>query len=128
MTYSFDDGNTYQISNTISGLVSGNYLVKVKNADGIISDVTTVIINQPLSIPQTPSLNIIQPTCPTITGTITVSSPASGVEYSFDGGTTYQVSNVKTGIAAGTYTIVIKNNSGCTSSVNATISIVDCRD
>lgn len=128
ITYSFDDGVTFQASNTMSGLASGTYLVKVKNAAGSISNATTVIINQPVSIPQTAVLNITQPSCTTSTGSITVSSPATNVEYSFDGGTTYQISNVKTGVAAGTYTVMVKNSNGCTSSVNATINTVDCRD
>ncbi|KFE97272.1 PKD domain-containing protein [Chryseobacterium luteum] len=128
VTYSFDNGVTFQASNTMSGLVSGTYLVKVKNSAGVISNAASVIINQALSIPQTPILNITQPSCTTNTGTISVSSPATGVEYSFDGGATYQISNIKTGVAAGTYTVMVKNSNGCTSSVNAIINTVDCRD
>lgn len=128
VTYSFDDGATFQSSNIRSGLSPGTYLVKVKNLAGSVSSATSVVINQAPSIPTNPVLDIVQPSCSTTTGTITVTSPASDTQYSFDGGLTYQTSNVKSALASGSYTIVVKNNAGCTSSVTATITQADCRD
>ncbi|MBM7418085.1 MULTISPECIES: PKD domain-containing protein [Chryseobacterium] len=128
VTYSFDNGVSFQASNTLSGLAAGTYVVKVKNQAGSISDAVSVVINPALSVPQDPVLNITQPACGTGTGSITVTSPSTDVQYSFDGGITYQTSNVKAGIAPGTYTIVVKNSSGCTSTATATIAQPDCRD
>lgn len=54
-------------------------------------------------------------------GSITINC-ATGVQYSFDSGTTWQTSNVQTGLAAGTYTVVSKNAAGCT--VSSTVSLV----
>ncbi|REC79208.1 hypothetical protein DRF60_07935 [Chryseobacterium elymi] len=128
VTYSFDNGNTFQISNTISGLSSGNYQVKVKNQQGTVSQATNVTINSAPAVPMIPVITITQPTCTVSTGGITVTSPALGMEYSFDGGVTYQTSNTKNGLQAGTYQIMIKNSDGCTSVTSATINAVDCRD
>ncbi|VXC38384.1 MULTISPECIES: PKD domain-containing protein [Chryseobacterium] len=128
VTYSFDNGVSFQASNTLSGLAAGTYLIKVKNQAGSISDAVSVVINSALNIPQNPVLNIAQPACGTTTGSITVTSPSTDVQYSFDGGITYQTSNVKAGTAPGTYTIVVKNSSGCTSTATATIAQSDCRD
>jgi gliding motility-associated-like protein len=49
-------------------------------------------------------------------GTITVTAAGgTGTKtYSKDGGTTYQASNVFTGLAAGTYSIVVKDANNCT--------------
>ncbi|MGA0560299.1 DUF6923 family protein [Larkinella sp. VNQ87] len=66
----------------------------------------------------TPSASVTsQPICNQPTGTITVTSPLTGVTYSFDGGLTFQASNVKSGLAAGTnYNIVVKDDiTGCLS-------------
>ncbi|MCI3938800.1 PKD domain-containing protein [Chryseobacterium aahli] len=128
VTYSFDNGVTFQSTNSVSGLISGTYLVRVKNMQGAVSDATSVTINPGLAVLNTPVLTIVQPACPVNTGSITITSPATGVEYSFDGGVTYQASNIKVGLAAGTYTIMVKNTNGCTSSASAVINSVDCRE
>jgi hypothetical protein len=128
VTYSFDDGATFQSSNIKSGLSAGTYLVKVKKLAGSVSSAISVAINQAPSIPANPVLNIVQPSCSTTTGTITVTSPTLDVQYSFDGGLTYQTSNVKSALVPGNYTIAVKNNAGCTSTVTATITQADCKD
>ena len=53
---------------------------------------------------------VTQPTCGgTLTGTIVVNATGvSTLEYSIDGGTTYQASNTFTGLAAGNYDIVVR--------------------
>lgn len=128
VTYSFDNGANFQTSNTISGLLSGSYLVKVKDLAGSVSAATSVTINQALSVPENPVLSIAQPSCTAATGTITITSPSTDVTYSFDGGLTYQSSNVKSSLTPGNYTIVVKNNVGCTSTATANITQPDCRD
>jgi Concanavalin A-like lectin/glucanases superfamily/Secretion system C-terminal sorting domain/HYR domain len=60
----------------------------------------------------------VQPTCTVSTGSITVTAQTD-VQYSFDGGTTYQASNTKSGLAAGTYNVKVKNLFGCESAVTA---------
>ena len=125
VTYSFDNGNTYQISNTISGLVSGNYLVKVKNAQGAISNAVSTIINP--AFPTEILLSTTQSSCTSNTGSITITSPSSGVEYSFDGGVTYQSSNVKNNLAAGVYQIAVKN-SECVLTKTVVLCDADCKD
>ncbi|MEN9610854.1 MAG: hypothetical protein RLZZ628_1668 [Bacteroidota bacterium] len=65
-----------------------------------------------------PAVTTVQPTCAVPTGSITVTAQ-TGVQYSFDGGTTYQASNVKTGLAAGPYSVKVKNLFGCESNATA---------
>lgn len=65
----------------------------------------------------TPVTEITQPTCSTSTGVINVTVQSLTDTYSFDDGANYQASNVKSGLVAGTYKIIIKNIKNCISSV-----------
>lgn len=125
VTYSFDNGVTFQPTNSISGLVSGTYLVKVKNTQGAISNAASAVINP--AFPTEISLNTTQSSCTSNTGSITITSPSSGVEYSFDGGITYQPSNAKNNLAAGVYQIVVKNNE-CVLTKTVVLCDADCKD
>ncbi len=106
------DGTTYQASNTFNGLASGNYTLYVRNtADNTCvtpsgSSITINAIPTPPVVPTTAS--VVQPTCGTPTGSITITTQ-TGVEYSLNG-TTYQTSNTFTGLAPGTsYTLYVRN-------------------
>lgn len=66
-------------------------------------------------VPSTPVLDIIQAVCYGSTGTITVTIQDPNDTYSFDGGATFQVSNVRSLLAPGQYAVIIKNDSGCMS-------------
>ena len=94
--FSIDNGITWQASGTFTGLGTGNYLVKIKNAN-----------DTGISTSQTVSL--IAPTAPTVTGDfflspsdcnlsngsirIDATTAAGGLLYSKDGGVTWQSSN-----------------------------------
>jgi gliding motility-associated-like protein len=62
--------------------------------------------------------------CGQTTGTITVNASGgiSPYNYSINGGNTYQSSNVFSGLAAGPYTIRIKDAANCTADINVTIN------
>ena len=125
VTYSFDNGATYQASATSSALTAGTtYQVKVKdNASNCVSVATPSVINDTLSVPSAPTVSITQPTCNVTTGSITVNTPPSGVTYSFDNGTTYQASNIKSSLAASTtYQVIVKDDvSLCVSTATSTV-------
>lgn len=69
----------------------------------------------------TPATTITLPDCKTSTGTITVAVQSASDEYSFDGGSTYQSSNIKSGLIHGSYNVIIRNVTGCTSSATTCI-------
>ena len=66
-------------------------------------------------VPSTPVLVIQQPVCQGTAGTITATVQNPTDTYSFDGGTTFQASNIKTLLSPGAYSVIIKNDLGCTS-------------
>jgi len=122
--YSFDNGLTWINSNTSTNLTPGTYRVKIKNAAGCQSPDTIVTINPPADIPVTPLISVIQPTCSQPKGTITISTISD--QYSFDNGTSWETTNTRTGLAAGSYTVKIRNTAGCESEgIEAVINAIN---
>lgn len=110
-TFSWNTGATTQI---INSLCVGTYTVTVTDANGCIR-VSSSTITQPPAI--TGGVTNVNPLCNGASnGQITVTGASGGtgaLTYSIDGGA-FQVSNVFTGLAAGTHTIIIKDANGCT--------------
>ena len=111
-TYSYDDGLTYVFSNTKTDLSPGIYFIKIKNLSGCISDAATVTISTLSALPA-PTYEATQPNCTNLTGALTIKTIAD--YYSFDNGITFETSNTKSNLSAGTYNLMIKYNSGCIS-------------
>ena len=124
--YSINGGTTYQGSGTFTNLAGGAYSVVVKDANNCTS--TPQTINLTLVNTMTISVAKTDGNC-NAGGTITITAAGGGTppyEYSINGGTTYQSSNVFTGLAAGTYTVIARNiASGCTASQSVTITFTN---
>ncbi|MBU3678816.1 MAG: hypothetical protein FGM32_04315, partial [Candidatus Kapabacteria bacterium] len=129
LQYSKDDGTSYQTSNVFTGLSAGTYGIKVKDANNCVAS-TNVTISEPTvvtlsSASTNKSNNGYDVSCfGNNDGSITVT--ASGgtgtLQYSKDNGSNYQLSNVFTGLVAGTYSIKVKDNNNCTATTSATIT------
>ncbi|MDR6301924.1 hypothetical protein [Mesonia maritima] len=126
LEYSIDGGNNYSSATTYNDLPAGDYDVIVKNADGCESGVINVTIDPAPAAPADPTVAEFQPECGETTGSIEITAPtgSSGLEYSIDGGNTYQTNPLFTDVAPGTYDVVVKDtSSGCESNtVSATIN------
>ncbi|WP_281238185.1 T9SS type A sorting domain-containing protein [Flavobacterium praedii] len=120
-TYS-KDGITFVQSNVFDNLVAGTYSTYVKDAKGCINQNSTVIT--PLV-----SLNA------TITktdvrckgnnnGSITVNATGGQAPYTYsiDNGFTFVSSTIFTDLSTGTYSMIVKDDLNCTTSVTTTIS------
>ncbi len=92
---------------TVSPAVTTTYYVRYNgtcNATGCAA--VTVTVNQ---FPTINTPTVIQPTCTTLTGTITVNATGSGtLEYQLNGGT-FQASPVFSGLAPGNYNIAVRS-------------------
>ena len=111
-TFSFDNGLTFTYSNTKSGLLPGNYQIKVKNAAGCISNVATAVITTPAPLPA-PVYSVTHPDCNSALGIIKITSSAA--EFSFDNGLTFGTSDTRSNLPPGTYNLMIKDAAGCIS-------------
>jgi len=101
-------------STTISGLAPGTYTFKVTNAALCISSASSnvVIPAQPVS-PSVPA-QTVDCTLGLSKAVVTVISPVgTGLTYSLNGGT-YQIGTSFSNVVNGTYSITVRNSSGCT--------------
>jgi SprB repeat len=118
--YSSNNGVTYQTNNFFTGLAPGNYIVKVKDANGCINAANVTIISGPAPIiTATPAAA----TCGTNNGTITAfgSAGTPPLQYSINGNI-FQPSGLFTNLTPGPYTITVKDAIGCLASVNVTVA------
>ncbi len=118
--YSIDGGTTYQSTNTFSNLSGGTYTISVEDSSGTSTSrcVTSeeYTIDEPFRL--TASAAIVEDaSCDPINGALVKILNASGgggtYEYSFDGGSTYDVSNEQN-LTAGIYILSVRDNLGCT--------------
>ncbi|HEU4791235.1 MAG TPA: T9SS sorting signal type C domain-containing protein, partial [Flavobacterium sp.] len=103
---------------TTTPVTSGVYTVTISRpSDGITFNLTTTVVVNSGTLPSAPTVSPVQPTCSVATGTITVLTPApDGVlKYSINGLTYTNTSGVFNLVTPGTYSVTVKNSSGCIS-------------
>jgi gliding motility-associated-like protein len=121
LTYSID-GTTFVTTTSFANLNPGTYTITVKDAGGCTSVTPTITIDPVPGAPAVANVTLTQPTCPTPTGTITITSPVgTGLTYSING-TTFVTTTSFPNLNPGTYTITVKDAGGCTS-ITPTITI-----
>lgn len=106
------DGTNFQVSNSFTGLATGMYTITVKDLNGCI--VTGAVLVGTVNGPQTLTATIVNAACGAANGSITAaaSGGTGALQYSLDG-SSYQVSNIFTGVAANTYTLYVRDINLC---------------
>ncbi|WP_186525838.1 T9SS type B sorting domain-containing protein [Seonamhaeicola sediminis] len=118
LMYSIDGGTTFVSSNVFTGLVAGNYDVVVQytyDADVCASVAQNITITT--QAPITGTATLTTPLTCTTNGVIAVSGVSGGTspyEYSIDG-VNFQSGNTFSGLTNGTYTVTVRDASGCSS-------------
>lgn len=123
-TYSLN-GGAYQTSNTFTGLAAGSYTVTAKSSAGCLgsASITLTAVSPCANVNIVITTAIVNNTpCVTpSTGQITVTATGStGFTYNINGGV-YQTSNVFSALAAGTFTVGVKDANGCTKTASAVV-------
>ena len=117
LTYSWNTGAT---SNCISGLTAGTYSVKVTDTNGCNATWTITLVNPTQVVATTTSVNI---TCNNANnGTAQVSVTGGTAPYTYTWSNGASTASI-TGLAAGTYTVVVKDSKGC--AANGSVTIVN---
>jgi len=113
----------YQTTGTFSGLAAGSYNITAKDSNGCIFS-SFVIVND-FGGPTFTSTSGTNVSCNGISdGSITLASNGGtgAIQYSINGGNSFQNSGIFGTIAAGTYSAMVKDAAGCTDIQNITIN------
>jgi hypothetical protein len=121
-TYSID-GSTYQSGLTFTGLTNGTYTTYTKDSSGCVRTNTTSLNRTQVSA----TISQYNVLCYGGTGSITVSdgSGGSGSGYQAKNGSSGTYANLPLtyhSLTAGTYTIYVKDSSGCERTYSVTIT------
>ena len=119
MSYS-EDGTHYQSGSTFFGLAAGVYTTYVKDASGCIAT-HTVAVTQPTAVSATSQTT--SASCNLATNgdiNVTASGGTPGYTYSMDGINFFPTGDFSD-LGAGTYTVMVKDNNGCTFTISSTV-------
>ena len=119
--YSFDNGLSFSGSNTMSSLFAGSYDLVVRNANGICTSTTTVMINEPAVLSVT--VAGADATCNGVsngsaTATVSGGNPSYSYLWSPGGYTT----NPVTSLGPNNYTVTVTDANGCTANGTAMVN------
>jgi gliding motility-associated-like protein len=120
-TYSLN-GGAFTSTTSYTGLAAGTYTVVVRDVNGCTFSTTATIINSPG--PTALATSTVNSTCGASNGTVNVGAVTGGTAayvYSFNG-SAFTSTTSYTGLAAGTYTIIVRDANGCTFTVTATVA------
>jgi len=130
--YSINGGGSWQTSGLFTGLVPGNYNVRIRDA---AYPNCVIILNNALQITQPAVMNAsVTPVMVSCAGAndgrIIINSPTGGsgtYGYSIDGGTTWQASGAFNGLAPDTYDVRIRDaaNTSCMIILNPAVVITE---
>ena len=121
-TYSID-GTNFGVSGTFNNLAAGPYTVTVKDAHGCTTT-QPVTITQPASGVSASISSQTNVACfGASTGSVTVSASGGTSPYTFSkDGVTFGASGTFSNLAAGSYTVTVKDANGCTTTQPVTIT------
>ncbi|MGE0020962.1 MAG: leucine-rich repeat domain-containing protein, partial [Draconibacterium sp.] len=126
LEYSVNGGTSWQSSNSFATLYGGGveYNVKVRDSEGIAVywDSNPVVLYDPAELEITSASTTADNGSSNGTITVTATGGTGTITYSKDGGSTFQSSNVFSGLSANDYTVVVKDANDCETQTLVTVS------
>lgn len=120
MQYSAD-GKSFQPGNTLSGLKGGSYTVQIRDGAGCTATQLVSVAGSSLTID---TLKATPPRCGTANGALSVSATGGvgTLAYTLDG-SLYQAGPEFSNLPGGTYTVRVRDASGCETSKTTTLPL-----
>ena len=117
------DGGAYQSNNRFSNLDTGTYLLRVKDSIGCLID-TLVTVQQPNDFKIT-AITTKASTCASFDGQIAIKANGGTTPYiySINNGVNFSMNNIFS-TRSGYYSLVVKDNKGCTTTGTAVVEAV----
>ena len=131
LEFSISGGATWQGNNNFSNLPAGDYDVAVRNDDGNCFTEWGTVTLTGFAAPEITGVTVNNPSsCGLSDGSISIAANGgSPLEYSIDGGITFQSSNQFPGLGAGSFIIVVSEvGSNCNASSVAELFNFGCTD
>ncbi len=121
------DGINFNDNNTFDGLAAGTYTVSIRNGDGTCTaDLMPVTLTEEGGITLNGAPTVTNIGCGNDTGTIALDvTGGTNVQFSADGGVTFQPFPTFTGLAVGTYNVIAQNDDGTCQVSAGEITITD---
>lgn len=126
LPYNYQWNNGVSGSDTISNLSAATFCVTVTDANNCTVAACGTVTNPTCNLAIS-SVGKMNATCsPLANGsfTITTTGANGAVEYSINGGTTWQSTNSFTGLAAGNYTVQVRDAAGCTANASGNPQVI----
>ena len=124
LSYSIDGMTFGNTSGIFEGLSAGDYVVSAKNTDGCISEPSDrITLNQQTPTPAAPIAIVTQPDCTIPTGTITVNSDPTGLNFSIDGLDYTNASGIFSGLSPSDYFVTAQNAAACISPISVKYTV-----
>ena len=122
LSYSVDNGATFQATSAFANLPAGTYTIVVEDASGC--QITQQVTLNNAAAPVIDNIVTTDPSCGASDGSIVITaSGGSGVlNYSIDGGINYQAAGNFGNLGAGTFDVVVEDASGCQVSQQVVLS------
>jgi large repetitive protein len=119
-SYSIDNGQSYVSSGSFSGLPAASYLISVQDGNGCVADSVALIVDQ--ASPFINGVFVTETSCNSVCdGTLMVDAIGGSGMLNYSIGSGNQVSNVFSGLCAGTYDVVISDINGCSDTATAVV-------
>ncbi|MFN7099650.1 MAG: T9SS type B sorting domain-containing protein, partial [Flavobacterium sp.] len=123
----YTTGTLSQSQFDFSGLSGNEQIVYIRDANGCESDFT-VMLGEPVTL--NPQRTIVydcvnNTQVNSVTITVDASNDPADLDYSLDGSTVFQASNVFSNLSPGTHTVDVRHTNGCIKQVTFVIDQVD---
>ena len=115
------DGGSFQSTNVFDGLVSANYLITVKEANGC-TQTLSVGISEPAAVLESSAISTNLSCFNSADGSISVTATGGTAPYQYSlDGTNFQTENVFSGLDAGDFIVTVKDINSCTVTKDITL-------